>query len=403
MAVKNYKVDAFGPYTQTGTSVNSRFPVLPPSEKGIVVCATDKNGVAKDEVIQLTSGDIDEFVEKVGSAVEAPDGFYCVKAFLANGGRYLDVVCPTSAGDTLTVAEATTDAAQDAVELSDASILMVPKPSTWTSDGYGGNDAQDVDKVWIDFVDTLKDGRMFYVFGVPQALTIADAIDYIVDGTTGVNRSSQQAACYFPNSNVPAVGGGVKLVDICGSVGGLWARVSRDHPQEVAKAPAGSIATWHLKGISSLEQDLFKRSDTIKASLQNALINPVFSDGGIYVFGASTMLDDVDDVFRHINIARLHTYIRQQCHLLANAFIFEGFNDFTRDSLETKIKAFGQSMIDRQMLALGGFSSGVAFDDLFFVRVKQNEVNLSEVDVQVGYAPVFPIEFIVFTVTAQVA
>ena len=388
MAAKSYKTDAFGPYTQTGTSINSRYPVLPPGERLVIVGATTKMGVAKNEIIQILSGDIDEIVSKVGDESEAPEVFYAARAAIANGVRYIDVVCPSSVGAHLTEIEAITDAVMDAVELSLASLLVVPKPATWIVDGYGDYACAEVDKAFIDLMGTLKHDRMMYIFGLPQGLDVAGAIDYV---TGQVNKQSKLAACIFPNAYILDVDGTLALRDMSPSWAGLACKLSREHPRGVAKAPAGSRADYHLAGISRLELDLYGVNDTVKASLQNGLINPVFSHNGIYVFGASTLLADADDVYRHMNITRQISEIKQQVALIADNFIFENTDDLTLDQLKTKCEAYLQTLADSLKIKDS------------FVRVSIDTVNQSQVNVTIGVKPQYPIEFIVFTVTADTA
>lgn len=401
MPTYTFKNDAFGAKTSTGTSINSRYPILPPSEKGVMVCGSTKSGVAKDTLIQLLSGDMSEFVATVGSVTECPEGYYGAQQFYANGGRYLDVVVPSMVGTTPTVAEFNAAAVEAAVESSDATILFLPKPLTLTADGYGGDDAQDIDKNWIDFVDSIPHGRIHYPAGVAYDLSYSEAIDYVTNALSGVNKQSQQAAMIWPWVSVANPSGGLTWCDPCSSVAGLYARVARQHPLEVAKAPAGAKADFHLKGVSGLQTNVFRLSDNVKKSLQAAHINPLFSNNGIYVYGASTLLEDTEDVFRHINISRLHSYVRQQVAIIGDNFIFDGINDFTLDSLKSKVEAFGKVLSSKGMLAVKGQTSGVADGDLWQVGVLVNSENSAQVDVTVNYAPVYPAEFISFTVTVK--
>lgn len=394
MTVKVYTSDPFGVYTESGTIFDDRFGFNPPTDIVLFVGVSNKTGPSLNSVIEVT--DTASFVASVGTAAEAPELYYGVREFFRNGGREAHVII-TKKTDTPLKADFFNDTADDAILRDlDAAILCVPKgvgARELVDTGYS-SDYQEIDQHYIDLVDTVDLGRLFYVFGVPVGTSIGDAVQFM----NGVARTSRQAAAYFncPTVESGVTAGGTVSVDVAPLACAIWAKVAREAVEGVAKAPAGNNSAWLVRGVLGVEQQLINAD---KVNLQAAHINYLLDESRRQFFwGASTL--NTDAYFRMVNVARLHSYVRQKLNVGLQPFVFEGINAYTLQNMESAGRNMLAGMKDRRMFALFKDDGTPASEtELFSIRATQDSSNKNQVNVAVGIAPVRPAEFIVATIT----
>lgn len=202
---------------------------------------------------------------------------------------------------------------------------------------------------------------------------------------------ARNAALYFPRviETNPVTAQRVTLVP-CGIVAGIMARIDRE--RGVWNAPAGSDAD--IRGIDQLELAL--------TDSENELLNPLginalrkFSGVGNVVWGARTLRgsDQVSDQFKYIPVRRLSLYIEESLERGLQWAIFEP-NDV---NLWRRIRSAAEDF----MLGLfrAGAFVGSTPPQAFFVicdntTTTQFDIDNGIINVQIGFAPVRPAEFV---------
>ena len=207
---------------------------------------------------------------------------------------------------------------------------------------------------------------------------------------------ARNAALYFPRviETDPATGQHA-AVGSCGIIAGIMARTDRE--KGVWKAPAGADAD--IRGIDRLELEL--------TDSENELLNPLginalrrFSAMGNVVWGARTLRgsDEMADQYKYIPVRRLSLYIEASLYRGLQWAIFEP-NDV---SLWSSIRlAAGDFMLG---LFRAGALAGETTRNSYFVICDSTTTTQSDIDqgitnVQIGFAPVRPAEFVVLSLS----
>lgn len=398
MTVKAYNTDAFGVYTETGNLWDDRSAFNPPTDIVGVVGCSSKSGVVTATKIEVTN--MSEFEASVGTVAEAPEMYYAVREFFNNGGREAHCFVVTETASPVKANMYSDDCDAAILRDSEISVIVCPKgvdARAWADDGYGYNDDYaDVDAHYIDLADGSDLGRIFYVYGIPQSTPVSGVDNY----QAAVNKTSEQAAAYWncPEVESGATAGEYVSMDPCGPVVGLWARVAIQAQEKVAKAPAGNNSTWLLRGVRSVE---YAVNDADQVNLQSVLVNYLRDEASRqFVWGASTLNTDAN--FRLINIARLHSYVRQKAKNVLQPFVFEGIHPIMLTAMEDQVKGLLREMWEQRQLAYFKEDGTAASEnEVFAVRCIQNSTNKNQVDVTISYAPVRPAEFIVVTISIK--
>lgn len=206
---------------------------------------------------------------------------------------------------------------------------------------------------------------------------------------------SNRAALYHPwvvvrdpstATNVP--------VPPSGHMAGIYAYV--DANRGVQKAPANEV----IKNILKLRQDITTR--------EQDLLNPVginalrsFPDRGLRVWGARTVSSDAN--WRYINVRRIFNFIERSIDVGTQWVVFEP-NDQT---LWSRVRQTVSNFLDTQWRA--GMLEGATAADAFYVKCDRG-VTMTQTDIEnglliceVGIAPVYPAEFVIFRIQKYVA
>ncbi|HKG79015.1 MAG TPA: phage tail sheath C-terminal domain-containing protein [Pyrinomonadaceae bacterium] len=184
-----------------------------------------------------------------------------------------------------------------------------------------------------------------------------------------------------------------KFIGASGMIAGLMART--DSQRGVWKAPAGTEAT--LLGILDLELNL--------TDLENGVLNKLGVNclrkfpSGIVNWGARTLdgSDDIGSEWKYIPIRRLALFLEESLFRGTKWIVFEPNDEPLWASIRMNLNAFMMSLF-RQ-----GAFQGSTPDKAFYVKcdsetTTQNDRNLGIVNIEVGFAPLKPAEFVVIKI-----
>lgn len=247
--------------------------------------------------------------------------------------------------------------------------------------------------------------RAFYIVDAPQntSLTALAKADAPLD-VTGTPYSSQyfaNAAYYFPwvSAPDPLFGGRPKLCPPSGFVAGIYA--ATDASRGVWKAPAGINAA--LGGLLGLQYTL--------SDAQNGLLNPFainclrsFNTYGTVVWGSRTMAgaDVMGSQWKYVPIRRLALYIESSLYDGTQWAVFEPNDETLWGQLRLAVGSF------MQQLFLQGAFAGSSAQQAYFVKCDaennpDSSTALGIVNVLVGFAPLYPAEFVVIQIQQMAA
>jgi phage tail sheath protein FI len=242
--------------------------------------------------------------------------------------------------------------------------------------------------------------RAFLIVDPPQSMTQALlASKQQPLGAGNVAFSGQylsNAAYYFPwvSAPDPLFGGRAKLCPPCGYVAGIYA--ATDANSGVWKAPAGINAS--LSGLLGLQYTL---SDS-----QNGLLNPYainclrqFINYGQVVWGARTMAgaDQVGSQWKYVPIRRLALYLESSLYYGTQWVVFEPNDETLWGQVRLNVGTFLQGLF------LQGAFAGTTPQQAYFVKCDAENnpaasVALGVVNILVGFAPLYPAEFVVIQI-----
>ncbi|MGZ3445568.1 MAG: phage tail sheath family protein [Myxococcaceae bacterium] len=224
-------------------------------------------------------------------------------------------------------------------------------------------------------------------------------------GITPADAHAPYCAVYFPRVTAedPLQGGADVVRPASGIIAGIIART--DATRGVWKAPAG-YNDGGLSGITGLQYPL---TDTQNGQLNSLGVNCLrsFSPVGPVVWGARTLAgaDVLSSDFKYLPVRRLTDYIEQTLLRQTRWAVFEPNDEPLWSQLRLAIGSFMNDLF-RQ-----GAFQGSSRDQAFFVKcdsstTTQDDINRGIVNVEVGFAPLKPAEFVVIYIeqkTAQAA
>ncbi|MFC0541503.1 phage tail sheath family protein [Kutzneria chonburiensis] len=223
--------------------------------------------------------------------------------------------------------------------------------------------------------------------------------DEVSDATTFRNKlttANSYGAVYFPWVKATDPTGRSRdpiLLPPSGYVAGLYART--DSARGVWKAPAGTEAS--LNGVVGLTAEL---SDVDHGNLNPKGINVVrrFAGSGIVSFGARTISSD--PLWRYVPVRRTAIMLRVSIYNGIQWAVFEPNDESLWAQLRLSIGSFMTTLF-RQ-----GAFQGATPSQAFFVKcdaetTTQADIDNGVVNVQVGFAPLKPAEFVVVKISQQ--
>ncbi len=239
-----------------------------------------------------------------------------------------------------------------------------------------------------------EDRRAFLLIDIPKKIdTLADMQGWLNDNDTLRHKN---AAVYFPRVRIsdPLNQGRLKSVAASGTLAGVYART--DGTRGVWKAPAGIEA--QLRGVQELAVALTDR--------ENGALNPLaanvlrsFPVYGIVAWGARTLegADQRASEWKYVPIRRLALFLEESLFRGTKWVVFEPNDEPLWAQIRMNLNAFMMGLF-RQ-----GAFQGSSPKDAFFVKcdaqtTTQNDRNLGIVNIEVGFAPLKPAEFVVLRI-----
>jgi len=265
-------------------------------------------------------------------------------------------------------------------------LLCIPRAAALS-------DAQ-ADALIGDALTFCEERRSMLLIDIPaDRNTVQEILDWIDDNA---NYRHPNSVLYFPRVRVadPLDEFRLRSIGTSGTAAGIFART--DATRGVWKAPAGLEAS--LRGVSELD---FKLSDPENGTLNPLAVNAirVFPIHGQVVWGART-LDGADakaSEWKYISIRRTALMIEESLFRGTKWVVFEPNDEPTWAKVRQNVGAFMMSLF-RQ-----GAFQGSTPDKAFYVKcdgetTTANDRNLGIVNIEVGFAPLKPAEFVVIKI-----
>jgi len=254
--------------------------------------------------------------------------------------------------------------------------------------------ATEVTAVVSNALTYCQEKRAFMILDIPENVNeVSEIKDWMEDNA---DFRHNNAAVYFPRVLIPDAKNDFRLrsVGASGTMAGIYART--DTNRGVWKTPAGIEAT--LAGVSDLDVKLTDQ--------QNGTLNPLginclrtFPIYGSTTWGGRTTqgADAIGSEWKYIAVKRLALMIEESLFRGTKWVVFEPNDEPLWAKIRMNISSFMQSLF-RQ-----GAFQGSAPKDAFFVKcdsetTTQNDINLGIVNIQVGFAPLKPAEFVVISI-----
>lgn len=229
----------------------------------------------------------------------------------------------------------------------------------------------------------------------PNVDSLDEARDWVNDAAN-TSLKSNNAAAYFPRVRLadPLQNGRLRSFPNSGLMAGLWART--DSQRGIWKAPAGIEAT--LRGVQAL--------DYVLSDPENGVLNPLglnclrsFPVYGMVSWGARTLVgaDARASEWKYVPVRRTALYIEESLYRGTHFAVFEPNDEPLWAQIRLAVGSFMNNLF-RQ-----GAFQGASPRDAYFVKcdsstTTQADIGLGIVNIQVGFAPLRPAEFVVISI-----
>lgn len=372
------------------------------------------------QVAQVQNNGVAKVVESyVSLSVDPTDPQYVVSV-IDNDSAYITFVNPETGlpGPPPTGVPAATSSPVSLSGGSDGSVLVPASDGNFEVELNAGGSATGVHL--LDTVDIFNllcvpgetDGptisllqeychteRAFYIVDSPQFLTISNMENSGPVGSTPGGITGQysiNSAYYFPwvMAPDPLLGNRSRLFAPCGFVAGIYA--ATDTSRGVWKAPAGIEAG--LTGAAGLQYVLTDlQNGTLNIQAVNCLRQ--FKVYGDVVWGARTLQgnDQAGSEWKYVPIRRLALFLESSLYDGTQWVVFEPNDETLWSQIRLNVGAFMQGLFQQ------GAFAGTTPQQAYFVKCDgennpDSSVALGVVNVLVGFAPLYPAEFVVIQI-----
>ena len=238
-----------------------------------------------------------------------------------------------------------------------------------------------------------RDERAFYIVDCSQS----DSFTSLQTGPPGITGDDAvNSAFYFPWVNAPDLlqQGRIRAFPPCGFVAGQYA--ATDATRGVWKAPAGIDASLAGEsGLTTVLTDL--QNGTLNINAVNCLRNfPIYGD---VIWGARTLRgnDQIGSEWKYVPIRRLALFLESSLYQGTQWVVFEPNDERLWSQIRLNVGAFMQGLF------LQGAFQGTTPQQAYFVKCDgennpQSSIDLGIVNVLVGFAPLYPAEFVVIQI-----
>jgi len=218
-----------------------------------------------------------------------------------------------------------------------------------------------------------------------------------ITGQPALTSPSPNAAVYYPNLVLTDGTGATFKAGPCGAVAGVWA--ATDSSRGVWKAPAGTAAM--ITGITDFTVHVDDG--------ESGILNPLAVNGlrtrpavGPVVWGARTTVgaDQAQNQWKYLPVRRLALYIEESLRRGTQWAVFEPNDEPLWSSLRLNVTTFMQGLF-----AQGAFE-GTTPATAYLVQCDannnpQSQIDLGIVNILVGFAPLYPAEFVIINIQQQ--
>lgn len=342
----------------------------------------------------LSLGQLDGGSETMGAAITRP----ATISYAVDADRYalgdhspLAVTGPVisieagSDGDPIINEQPYVDALSLLDTKEDVSLISIPGVASPTLFG----DA-------VNYCDNRPLSDCFFIGDMPQDYdTVQEAQGFVAS----IGNKISYGAAYMPwlyMNDLTGASSQPIAVPPSGFLAGIYAKT--DARRGVWKAPAGTAAT--VAGASGLVANI----TDVEQGLLNVTpyhVNVIrqFASAGRVVWGARTITNDTE--WMYIPVRRMAILLRVSIYRGIQWAVFEPNDTPLWQALRLNITSFMMTLYRRG--AFQGNSPG----DAFFVKVDsetttQDDINAGIVNMQVGFAPLKPAEFIVVQISQKV-
>ena len=345
-----------------------------------------------------------QFVKTFGDFTQSTFLSHAVYGFFNNGGSRCYVV-NVGAPANLDLSPADTKAAAEKA----AAVKADGSPSTGKVDNdarYIGKDNgpgartglkcfEEIDEISLVAAPgvisaAVQDALLTHCENRKDRFAILDSPETVQGGVDKLPRprDSKYGAYYFPWIQVYDPERGNVFIPPSGHVAGVYART--DNERGVHKAPANEI----VRGALGLRYQISRGEQDI---LNPRGINCIrlMQGNGIRIWGARTLSSDPS--WRYINVRRLFIMVETSIERATQWVVFEP-NDFRLWKRVTRTIASFLTLVWRQ-----GALMGETPEKAFFVKCDEETnppevIDVGQLIVEIGLAPVKPAEFVIFRI-----
>ncbi|MDB5661830.1 MAG: hypothetical protein JWN59_168 [Sphingomonas bacterium] len=240
----------------------------------------------------------------------------------------------------------------------------------------------------------VEDRRAMLIVDIPQDVRRLDEMQTWLSENEPLRHAN--GVVYFPRTNILDVlnGNRPRSMASSGTIAGLWART--DAQRGVWKAPAGTDA--RLRNVESLSYLLTDPENGVLNPLGvNCLRNfPVFSNicwGARTLDGADVLASD----WKYVPVRRTTLFIEESLFRGTKWAVFEPNDEPLWSQIRLNVGAFMHDLFRK------GAFQGTTPRDAYFVKcdgetTTQSDIDLGIVNVEVGFAPLKPAEFVILKI-----
>lgn len=266
-------------------------------------------------------------------------------------------------------------------------LMIIPKDAKLSEDNYRS--------LWGPASTYCEKHRAFLIIDPPDSWS--DSYSEVIDPSNGIKKMrigavKENAAVYYPRIKLKE-NGLLKTFGASGAIAGLMSRT--DSERGVWKAPAGVDAG--IVGLSDLD---LKLTDPENGTLNKQGVNCLrIFPSGIVSWGARTLAgaDDFGSEWKYVPIRRLALFLEESLFRGTKWVVFEPNDEPLWAKIRLNVGAFMMRLFKQ------GAFQGSTPDKAFYVKcdsetTPQADRDLGIVNIEVGFAPLKPAEFVIIKI-----
>ncbi|MBU3079005.1 phage tail sheath C-terminal domain-containing protein [Sphingomonas quercus] len=255
--------------------------------------------------------------------------------------------------------------------------------------------ANDMQSLYQEAEIYVEGRRAMIIVDIPEDVVQIDQMQAWMTANDSLRHPN--AAVYYPRTFTPDPlnQGRLRSLAPSGTMAGLWART--DTARGVWKAPAGTET--QLRNVASLARTMTDQ--------ENGLLNPLginclrtFPIYSNICWGARTLegADILASDWKYVPVRRTTLFIEESLFRGTKWVVFEPNDEPLWAQIRLNVGAFMQDLFRK------GAFQGTTAKDAFFVKcdgetTTQTDIDLGIVNVEVGFAPLKPAEFVILKIS----